>query len=169
MNSHTILSRSMRAARSLVVAMVALITCVTSLTSAQAQDATASSTPASTPASTQASTQASAPASNANAADAGKSFVERVDLKPLGTIAVQSDGRLKSLSSFAQEMMAFVSGPREINGQDPLFTYLDMLFRPDVYRDADVIYVKGAGRASASPTRFWLPRRPSRVRRSMSR
>ena len=133
MNSHTILSRSMRVARSLVVAVVALITCGTSLAPAQAQDALASSTPAATP------------ASNANAADAGKPFVERVDLKPLGTIAVQSDGRLKSLSSFAQEMMAFVSGPREINGQDPLFTYLDMLFRPDVYRDADVIYVKGAG------------------------
>jgi len=73
------------------------------------------------------------------------SFAERVDLTPLGMIAVQNDGRLKSFSSFANEMMGFVSGPREIAGQSQLFTYLDMLFRPDVYRDADVIYVKGAG------------------------
>jgi cytochrome c-type biogenesis protein CcsB len=72
-------------------------------------------------------------------------FVEQVDLRPFGTIALQNDGRIKSLSSFAHEMMGFVSGPRDIAGQDPLFTYLDMLFRPDVYRDADVIYVKGGG------------------------
>ena len=72
-------------------------------------------------------------------------FVDQVDLRPFGTIALQNDGRIKSLSSFAHEMMGFVSGPRDIAGQDPLFTYLDMLFRPDVYRDADVIYVKGGG------------------------
>ena len=70
-------------------------------------------------------------------------FAAEVDLRPLGTIAVQNDGRLKSLSSFASEMMSYVSGPRSIDGQEPLFTYLDMLFRPDAYRDAEVIYVKG--------------------------
>jgi hypothetical protein len=68
-----------------------------------------------------------------------------IDLKTLGTIAVQNDGRIKSLSSFANEMVGFVAGPRAIAGQDPLFTYFDMLFRPDAYRDADVIYVKGDG------------------------
>ncbi|MFM7261181.1 MAG: hypothetical protein ACKO3W_11310, partial [bacterium] len=78
-------------------------------------------------------------------AEPGSRFVDLVDLKPLATVAVQNDGRVKSLSSLAQEVMSFISGPRDINGQDPLFTYLDMLFRPDVYREADVIYVKGAG------------------------
>ena len=72
-------------------------------------------------------------------------FAERVDLSPLATVAVQSDGRLKSFSSFASETMGFVTGPRRIAGQQPTFTYLDMLFRPDAYRDADVIFVKGAG------------------------
>ncbi len=72
-------------------------------------------------------------------------FAQRVDLEPLATIAVQNEGRLKSLSSFAGEMMAFVSGGKKIAGQDPLFTYFDMMLRPDQYRDADVIYVKGAG------------------------
>lgn len=81
----------------------------------------------------------------ADPADTAAPFSARVDLRPLGTVAVQNDGRLKSLSSFANETMAFVSGPRRIAGQDPLFTYLDMLFRPDAYRDADAIYVKGAG------------------------
>ena len=72
-------------------------------------------------------------------------FHEQVDLKPIATVAVQSDGRIKSLSSLASEMMGYVSGPRRIAGQDPVFTYLDMLFRPEEYRRADVVYVKGAG------------------------
>jgi cytochrome c-type biogenesis protein CcsB len=72
-------------------------------------------------------------------------FAQAVDLEPLATLAVQSDGRLKSFSSFASETMSFVSGPKKIGDQDALFTYLDMLFRPDAYRQADVIYVKGAG------------------------
>ena len=72
-------------------------------------------------------------------------FHEQVDLTPLATVAVQSDGRIKSFSSLASEMMGYVSGPRRIAGQDPTFTYLDMLFRPDEYRRADVVYVKGAG------------------------
>lgn len=72
-------------------------------------------------------------------------FSRRVDLTPLATVAVQSDGRLKSLSSHAGEMMAFVSGPQRIAGQAPLFTYMDMLLRPDAYREPDVIHVKGAG------------------------
>ena len=72
-----------------------------------------------------------------------KTFAQEVDLAPLGTVAIQSDGRLKSLSSYANEMMGFVSGPRTIAGQTQLFTYFDMLFCPDAYRDADVIYVKG--------------------------
>ncbi len=85
--------------------------------------------------------------------EASAPFAQRVDLEPLATIAVQNDGRLKSLSSFASETMGFVSGPKSIAGQTALFTYLDMMLRPDQYRDADVIYVKGAGpRARISAT-----------------
>ena len=84
-------------------------------------------------------------AAHAQDAAGAKTFAESVDLRPLGTIAVQSDGRIKSMSSFANEMMGYVSGPRKIAGQTPLFTYFDMLFRPDAYRDADAIFVKGSG------------------------
>ncbi|MCA9284209.1 MAG: cytochrome c biogenesis protein CcsA [Phycisphaerales bacterium] len=69
-------------------------------------------------------------------------FAAEVDLSPLARIAVQSDGRLKSFDSFANEMMFYISGAKHINGQTPSFTYLDMLFRPEAYEDADVIYVK---------------------------
>jgi cytochrome c-type biogenesis protein CcsB len=84
-------------------------------------------------------------AAHAQSAAGAKTFAESVDLRPLGTVAVQSDGRIKSMSSFANEMMGYVSGPRKIAGQTPLFTYFDMLFRPDAYRDADAIFVKGSG------------------------
>jgi len=71
-----------------------------------------------------------------------KSFAERVDLRPLGAVAVHTEGRLKSYGSFANTMMNTVSGPRWIAGQSPSFTYLDMLLRPEAYADADVIFVK---------------------------
>ena len=73
-----------------------------------------------------------------------QSFHEQVDLSPLDSVAVQTEGRLKSFGSFAHGEMGFVSGPRKINGQSPEFTYLDMLFRPEAYADADVIFVKAA-------------------------
>ena len=69
-------------------------------------------------------------------------FAGEIDLQPLSEIAVHTKGRLKSFGSHANSMMNAVTGPRKIDGRDPLYTYLDMLFRPDVYEDADVIYVK---------------------------
>jgi len=65
-----------------------------------------------------------------------------VDLSPVGEMAVHVQGRIKSLASHANGMMDAVSGPRAIAGQSPMFSYLDMLFRPDAYRDADCIYIK---------------------------
>lgn len=69
-------------------------------------------------------------------------FAQQVDLRPLGELAVMTEGRVKSFDSFANQMMQFVSGPRTIAGQSHAFTYLDMMFRPEAYRDADVIYIK---------------------------
>ena len=74
--------------------------------------------------------------------EAPPSFHAQLDLAPLGSMAVHVQGRIKSLGSHANAMMDAVSGPRSIAGQSPTFTYLDMLFRPDAYRDADCIYIK---------------------------
>ncbi|MSR40948.1 MAG: hypothetical protein EXS10_03490 [Phycisphaerales bacterium] len=71
-------------------------------------------------------------------------FWKALDLAPLEQTAVQSEGRVKSLSSMANETLGFISGPRSIGDQPTLYTYFDMLLRPDAYRDADVIYVKGS-------------------------
>ena len=75
--------------------------------------------------------------------DEAPSFAELVDLTPLESVAVHTEGRLKSFGSFAHQMMGYVSGPRRIAGQSNEFTYLDLLIRPKAYDDADIIYVKG--------------------------
>ena len=69
-------------------------------------------------------------------------FHEQLDLDPIGGLAVHVQGRIKSFGSHANAMMDAVSGPKSIAGQSPAFTYLDMLFRPEAYEDADCIYIK---------------------------
>ncbi|MDZ4754842.1 MAG: cytochrome c biogenesis protein CcsA [Phycisphaerae bacterium] len=87
-------------------------------------------------------TSASAAAQDDTGPGTPSDFASRVDLATLGRIAVHGEGRLKSFGSHANAMMDVVSGPRKIAGQEPAFTYLDMMLRPDAYVDADVIYVK---------------------------
>ena len=69
-------------------------------------------------------------------------FSLAVDLSTLSNIAVQHNGRLKSFDSYARTMTKFVTGPRLINGPPSEFTSLDMMFRPDAYDKAEIIYVK---------------------------
>ncbi|MBM4113475.1 MAG: hypothetical protein FJ253_08940, partial [Phycisphaerae bacterium] len=70
------------------------------------------------------------------------SFAQRVNLEALESIAVHTEGRLKSFGSFANTIMNSVTGPKRIAGQSPSFTYLDLMLRPQAYADADVVYVK---------------------------
>ncbi len=69
-------------------------------------------------------------------------FAQKVDLAPLARIGVYEQGRLKSFDSFASSMMHLVSGPHAINGNPDSFSYLDLMWRPQEYEDADAIYVK---------------------------
>ena len=85
---------------------------------------------------------ASAVTAHAQDVQQAPTFAEQVDLTPLGLVAVHNEGRLKSYGSHANALMGVVSGPRKIAGQTPQYTYLDMLFRPEAYQDADCIYVK---------------------------
>ena len=75
------------------------------------------------------------------AGPAPSAFAQAVDLTPLETTAVYTQGRLKSYPSFADSLMRAVVGPEEWRGQAHGFTYLDMLFRPEAYAQASVIYV----------------------------
>lgn len=70
-------------------------------------------------------------------------FARQVNLDPLYGTAVQADGRLRSFESHAKTYIGgYVTGPRAIAGQTNGFTYLDLIFRPESYADADLIYVK---------------------------
>ncbi|MCA9296503.1 MAG: hypothetical protein KC983_08295, partial [Phycisphaerales bacterium] len=44
-------------------------------------------------------------------------FLAEVDLSPLGSIAVYTNGRLKSFESFARETMTYITGAKRINDQ----------------------------------------------------
>lgn len=69
-------------------------------------------------------------------------FAAKVDLDPLFRTAVHADGRLRSFESHAKTYMGYVTGPRQIHGHSNGFTYLDLMFRPEIYADEDIIYVK---------------------------
>jgi cytochrome c-type biogenesis protein CcsB len=69
-------------------------------------------------------------------------FAKTVDLEPLRNVAVHDVGRIKSFDSFAREAVRYISGGRKIEGQDPLFSYMDLMFNSTEYRDKKIIYVK---------------------------
>lgn len=77
-----------------------------------------------------------------DAPDADAAFAAAVDLAPLDRVAVQADGRLRSFASHARTYVGFVSGPRAIHDQPAAFSYLDLMFRPARYVDADIIFIK---------------------------
>jgi cytochrome c-type biogenesis protein CcsB len=74
--------------------------------------------------------------------EARAAFAAQLDLKPFSRISVYEDGRLKSFDSFASSMMFFVSGPHAISGNPDGVSYLDLMFNPEAYVDADIVYVK---------------------------
>ncbi len=75
-------------------------------------------------------------------------FRTQLDLSPLEQAAIMSEGRVKSLGSFAFGYMQSVTGGKAIRGesasvrQSPTFTMLDMAVRPDAYQAADTVHVK---------------------------
>ena len=69
-------------------------------------------------------------------------FARAVDLQAFGRVAVHHEGRLKSFDSYARTLMDAVSGSKSYRGQSPGFTLLDLMFRPEAYADADILYVK---------------------------
>lgn len=69
-------------------------------------------------------------------------FAGKVDLQRLGSMAVHTEGRLNSLESFARFTLKYVSGPHKVDGQPPVFSYFDLMIRPDRYNQKDIVWVK---------------------------
>jgi hypothetical protein len=92
----------------------------------------------------------------AAAQEAGKEaarvdFIRGIDLETVRLIAVQHEGRFKTLDTLAREMISRISGRKPLTvavegakplEQDPLFTFLDVVFQPDAYHERPLIFVK---------------------------
>ncbi|MDP9175117.1 MAG: cytochrome c biogenesis protein CcsA [Planctomycetota bacterium] len=72
---------------------------------------------------------------------AADDLANQVDLAPLRLIAVQHNQTIKTLDSFARQTMKAITGHSSIDGHEPVFTLLDMAFRPGQYTRRNIIKI----------------------------
>ncbi len=76
------------------------------------------------------------------------SFARSLDLESIRILPVFHGGRVKILDTLAREVLSAMSGrshledPRTGDSYDPLFSYLDLVFNRDAYREWPLVYVK---------------------------
>jgi ABC-type transport system involved in cytochrome c biogenesis permease subunit len=75
-------------------------------------------------------------------ADERDAFARDVDLSRFRLLAVQHDGRLKTIDSLAREHLRAITGSVSFEEQDPVYTYLDLMFRPSAYTQRALFRVK---------------------------
>ncbi|MBC8200710.1 MAG: cytochrome c biogenesis protein CcsA [Planctomycetes bacterium] len=77
-------------------------------------------------------------------------FESQVDMKPWSdSVAVFTNGRVKSFETFARSFMPHIFGPRKFDSQESTFTYFDLLIRPERYFGEPIIFVKHKGLRAA--------------------
>ena len=69
-------------------------------------------------------------------------FAQQVDLAPLRSITVQHDQTLKTLDTFSRQVLYTITGRSTLDGQDPVYTVLDMAYRPQEYVHRNLIKIK---------------------------
>jgi cytochrome c-type biogenesis protein CcsB len=78
----------------------------------------------------------------APAMHADPDFAAKVNLVPLRTLAVQQAQTVKTFDTFARQTLDSITGHTAYNGQDPVYTVLDMAYRPEAYVGADMILIR---------------------------
>ena len=73
---------------------------------------------------------------------ADPNFAAKVDLAPLRTMAVQHAQTIKTFDSYARQTLETISGKSSYNGQDAVFTILDIAYRPSEYASVNLIKIK---------------------------
>lgn len=68
-------------------------------------------------------------------------FADAVDLSPLEIVSIQHSQTMKTLDSFARQMIEGITGHTSLDGRPPLFTVLDISFHPEKYRDRNIIKI----------------------------
>lgn len=70
---------------------------------------------------------------------------QKIDWSKAGLIAVQDQGRYKTLDSFARESLTAMIGAERLNDLSPVASLLEWSFNGRAYADVPVIYVKDIG------------------------
>ncbi len=68
-------------------------------------------------------------------------FRHAIHLGPLKVLAVQNQEEVKTLDTWARETMQTITFYGSINGRDPLYTALDMAFRPEAWENRNFITI----------------------------
>ncbi len=69
-------------------------------------------------------------------------FKHAIKLGPLGLLSIQNNDQLKIMDTWAEESLHTICGYNSINGQNPLYTALDMAFRPEAWMYRNFIFVE---------------------------
>ncbi len=69
-------------------------------------------------------------------------FKKKINLATLRLLALQNRGQMKILDSWARQSMERICGYQSINGENPLYTALDMAFRPEAWDVRPCIYIQ---------------------------
>jgi cytochrome c-type biogenesis protein CcsB len=69
-------------------------------------------------------------------------FSEKVDLSAFHKITVQDRQTLKTFDTFARQTIDAITGHSSLDGQDPVYTVLDMACRPQLYESRNIIKIK---------------------------
>jgi cytochrome c-type biogenesis protein CcsB len=69
-------------------------------------------------------------------------FRAAVKLDELRLLAVQHNDQVKILDSWARQSLTAIRNLQKIDGEDPLYTALDMAFRKEAWIDKNIIYVQ---------------------------
>ena len=75
-------------------------------------------------------------------AKADPAFAGQLDLSSLRTMAVQHQQTVKTLDSYARQTLDLITGHSTFEGQDPVYTVLDIACRPSDYAGRDMIKVR---------------------------
>jgi len=71
-----------------------------------------------------------------------RAFEKSIDLDRLRTLVILHQDQLKILDSWARQSVSTITHKTKFEGHDPLYTTLDMAFRPQVWNNQNIVYVR---------------------------
>ena len=69
-------------------------------------------------------------------------FKAHINLAPLRILAVENNDQVKTIASWASQTVQTICGFGSIHGQDPIYTVMDMAFRPQAWDTRNCIFIE---------------------------